>query len=158
MEQLAQIDRAKRQEQMQVVLAQPHRRGNTDQRCATAFGRFTLRMGIRRELIQAADKYVDLKRRWLAAWGACAVDRPAERTGLGEGPSWETMRRWSAQITEGEHAMMDASAPGYFAIRLLLLEDAEIGIDQDAAAVISLKVLSVEYGLLKAHESPYGRA
>lgn len=156
MQQIADLDLARRQEHKQVVLAQPHRRGNTDQRCATAIGRFFIRNPrLRRELPDAAERYAALKRRWRAAWGVRTMERASEGSGSGLGPSATAVRRWGAEITMAERAMMEASPAGYFAVRLLVLEDADIGTDQEAAAVVSLTALAVQLELMKEDSHPF---
>lgn len=92
-ERLKEIERGTRMAETATVLAQPHRRGDGDPWRVSALGRFCQRMKLRRELYDAAVRYLNV-RRW---WGA-AVGRPRGFENMtskrGNGPSEETVRGW----------------------------------------------------------------
>lgn len=119
--------KTKEQEAMQTVLAQPHRRGNTSQLCASALGRFCLRMKLQPALYEAGQEYAGLIRRWRSAKG---VPDP-EITGAlgnGTGPTPEKVREWTAEILRIETNMLRSSREWYFAVRSVCIDN----VDPDA--------------------------
>ena len=112
-----------------VVLAQPHRRGDADQRCGSAFGRFCKRCAVNTAGETAAPKYEGLVRRWRAARGVPthAAARPwrdsrrAERS-LGA--------RLGARILRYDRAMTRRVSKAWLALKQMLLMDYDIGLDQ----------------------------
>lgn len=59
--------RAREEAEKAVVLNQPHRRGNNDQRCENALGRFCLQNKLAGELYDAGQQYASLVRQWRIA-------------------------------------------------------------------------------------------
>lgn len=135
-----------------VVLAQPHRRGNTDQRAESPWGRFCLRAGpghrpLDREIYDAGEQYAGLKRRWRAARGV-PTDLRLGVGGSGDGPSDITVAQWARTIARVEHAMARETVPGFLAIRGALFDHADIGLEYQEAAVVAAEVMAAELGMM----------
>ena len=155
MQQLADMERRRLQEQMATVLAQSHRNGSTDQRCGSAIGRFVLARKLKLAVYHAADEYGGLVRRWRAARGIASEVRDWAG-GSGEGPSDATVRGWRARIDTLDAAIERASSARYLAaVQRLVLEDREIDAPNHYGTVLALMALAVETGWLSARESPY---
>jgi hypothetical protein len=67
-------EKAREQAEKATVLAQPHRRGDTDQRCESALGSFVIRNKLRSELYDAGQAYADLVRRWRLVIGGVRIE------------------------------------------------------------------------------------
>ena len=85
----AQIEAAQRaleEREKSVVLAQPHRRGNTDQKCGWPLGEFAIankaRIGWDEALYDAGNEYSSIVRRWRLAKG---LPDPSAGRGVGVG-------------------------------------------------------------------------
>jgi hypothetical protein len=104
LEQLAAAQRAAMEVEMQVVLAQPHRRGNRSQLAESPLGRFCEAHRCPREYFDAGEDYGAMKRRWRAAVGAPMIDRLG---GNGGDIESETVRKWAELIKAWERAMLD---------------------------------------------------
>ncbi len=105
------------------VLAQPHRRGNTDQMCSSALGRHVLDCRLRRELYDAGEEYASTTRRWRAAKG---VPEPfiAGAKGNGAGASDEAVERLSARLNAMRKYVTVTSGPeALSALDKVALED-----------------------------------
>ena len=130
-----------------VVLRQPHRLGNTDQRCESPFGRFCMKHGLRDEILQAGEQYEGIVRRWRAAKGI-----PTEGTGngggSGDGPSDATVAEWTAQRFNCDRAMQTASYDGWCDVAGMLLYRAEARDGFRDAAIGALVALARELGTL----------
>jgi hypothetical protein len=138
-----------------VVLAQPHRRGERDQKAATALGRFCLRNKLEPELYQAGEDYAALVRRWRVAKGIPVQGRPGPSTGIE--PDEEKIRGWGRRIIEIEDRLLDG-APGVMgAIGWLVLSDAEPHPVNEPALIYGLRLLADELGLLPMGRHPYDR-
>jgi hypothetical protein len=137
-----------------VVLAQPHRRGNADPRCASVFGRFCLRLKLRAELNDAGEEYAATVKRWRAAKG---IPTPFhnEATGSGRGAADPTVAAWQRQMLAMERAMMDAGLKALLAVKQLTLDGNELAMDQDAAGVEGLMALAVHLGLTRKGAHPW---
>jgi hypothetical protein len=154
--------RAKRSQEVKViaettVLGQPHRRGNTDQRCATVFGQFCLAQRLHRNLYLAGEEYAGVTRRWRSAKG---IPTPYhnEAAGTGRGPSDETVQTLTRRMVEMEQAMMGAGVKALLAVKQLTLDGNPLGMDQDSAAVDGLMALGVHLGMMSARTHPFERA
>jgi hypothetical protein len=136
-----------------VVLAQPHRRGNPDQRCACAFGRFCMGAGFKPAVFDAGEQYAAVVRRWRAARGVPTNVRLSEGRGTGEGPSAETVAAWRAQIIRCDAAMSAAHHDGFLSVKSMILDDMDCGGDRAPAAALAVVALAVAIGALpnKAH-------
>lgn len=142
---VAQIEAAEaeqRRHEMSVVLAQPHRRGDEDQLCASALGRFVKAHGLRRELYDAGEQYANLKRQWLAFFGAPMPDR---LSGSGTGVTLATAQEWGRRLDALEIAVATAAPAGYgLAVLEYVRSMAVDGIDPAAGSPIG----AIERGLL----------
>ena len=140
-----------------VVLAQPHRKGNTDQRCATVLGHFCVRNKIRAELTDAGEEYGATVRRWRAAKG---IPSPFhnEAAGSGRGPSDDTVATWQRRMLEMECAMMREGIRSLLAVKQLVLDGNDLGMDQTDAAIDGLMVLAVHLGTIRQGGHPYAQA
>lgn len=102
-QQIAAAERAKRLETIGLVLAQPHRKGDADQRCSSALGNLCMELGLSRECYDAGEAYGKLKRMWLAYMEAPMPDR------LGGGGSVvvhpEDVEKWERRIAQMEAAI-----------------------------------------------------
>lgn len=87
------------------VLAQPHRRGNYDQLCASALGRHVLDHGLRRELYDAGEEYAETARRWRALKGV-PVGLQAVGAGSGGEVADEAVIRLSKRLDEMRKAIV----------------------------------------------------
>ena len=137
-----------------VVLAQPHRRGDADQRCGSAFGRFCKRCAVNAAGETAAAEYEGLVRRWRAARGVPTHLRLG-LGGTGEGPSEASVRVWGARILRYDRAMAQASFEGWLALKQMLLMDYDIGLDQAPAALLALAALIEATGARGGRANPH---
>jgi hypothetical protein len=149
-EALNEANRKAIEQEIGVVLMQPHRRGRDDKYPASALGRFVVAQGLRSEVYDAADRYADLVNRWRAAKG---IPTPVRLSigGNGEGPAEETVKSWAQQIARIELAIVPLSHPGFLAMRRLVLDDQDIPSALWYDAAISLGALAQHYGLLTTH-------
>ncbi len=133
--------KSKEQEAMQTVLAQPHRLGNTSQLCASAVGRFCLRMRLQPALYEAANDYAGLIRRWRSAKG---VPDPEITSALGSGvgPTPEKVREWTTEILRIESAMLRSSREWFFAMRSVCIDNVDPDATSEGYAVEGLMELA----------------
>jgi hypothetical protein len=109
-QQQADYEREKAQQERKLALSQPHRRGFPDNDMAgCALGRFVLQYRLRKELFDAAEEWANTKRKWLSVKGAPLPDKPG---GTGADVPSEIVDKWAAEALEGEQAMMRAGGPG----------------------------------------------
>lgn len=128
-----------------VVLAQPHRRGNTDQRAEGAWGRFCLRARLAREVYDAGEEYASVKRRWRAAKGVPSTIRLGIG-GSGDGPSEATVMGWGRMLIRVEDGMARVNLAGYLAIRSAVFDQIDIGGEYESAAVVVAEWLAGALG------------
>lgn len=147
---------SKQENPMALVLNQPHRRGSSDQRCASALGRFCLRAGLRRELYDAGLEYAGVVNRWRAAKGIPLQHHVTGGTGID--PSDETVARWRRDMLDMEQAMMAHGIKALLAVKQIALDDADIGIDQDSYAIDGLYAVAENRGLLPDRLGPFSAA
>lgn len=92
------------------VLAQPHRRGNYDQLCASPLGRHVLDAGLRRELYDAGEEYAETVRRWRAIKGV-----PVGLSNIGAGTGGEiadeTVKRLCKRLQDMRQAIVTNGGP-----------------------------------------------
>lgn len=139
-----------------VVLGQPHRNGSEAKECATALGRFWLRLKTDNKVIyQAGEHYAGLVRRWRAAHGMVSAQAPEETFGTGEGPAWATVQGWLRDIRKIEAALDRAGCVIRFAVNRLVIDDRD-PIDRQAEqdALVGLRIIALEVGLL-GRDHPY---
>lgn len=130
------------------VLAQPHRRGDRDQLCASALGRACRRARLRRECYDAGEDYAALVRRWRAAKGAPSDLRLGGAGG--EGPDQATVDRWRRTILECDGAMARESREGWIAARAAMLDEIDVDMTWQEAFVCAMLGLAVCMGKLPA--------
>lgn len=126
---------------MQTVLAQPHRRGNTSQLCASALGRFCLRMKLQPALYEAGQEYAGLIRRWRSAKG---VPDPEITSALGNGvgPTPEKVREWTTEILRIETNMLRSGREWYYAVRSVCIDNVDPDASNEGYAVEGLMELA----------------
>lgn len=161
---LAQIDaadRAQRQAEIAIVMAQPHRVSSPDPRSqwnGSAIGRFLLMkkagdVDTRGLLFQAAERYMRDYRAW---WGARGVPRPV-RDGEGKTPPElgpdeqadedERVRALGAKLGRINLSIGVLTHAGYVAMRDAILHEVDVPWMLDYDVMVALGQLAVEYGL-----------
>jgi hypothetical protein len=156
LKQVLELRRMAEDEEKQVVLAQPHRRGERDQRASCALGRFCLQNKLEPELYQAGEDYGNLVRRWRIAKGIPVQGRPGPSKGTE--PDEKTIRGWGRRILEIEDRLLKA-APGVLgAIGWLILSDEDPQPVNAPALIYGLRLLADEMGICKIGRHPYTRA
>lgn len=139
------------------ALAQPHRRGNKDQRCVSVFGRFCIRALLRSELFAAGEEYGVAVLRWRAAKGI-PVGLVSRSGGLSEPRPPAVVQALGRRMLRMERAMaMDAGFTAYLAVRQLVVDENPLGMDQDGRAISGLMALAVHLGWLRPGGDPYIR-
>lgn len=143
--QMEAIQKQREEAEMSVVLSQPHRKGNRDQRCENALGRFIIRMKLRDELYTAGEEFATLTRSWRAAKGV-----PAQLTrgplGTGTGPSDKTVAEWGRKLIRVQAAMIENTPEGWLQVRKLCLDDIDVDALGEGFAIDGLMVLARELG------------
>lgn len=153
---LKELQRAREETEKQTVLAQPHRRGERDQKAASALGRFCLQHKLEGELYQAGEEYGNLVRRWRIANCIPVQGRPGPSLGIE--PDDATVQGWGRRILEIEDRLLRAS-PGIFgAIGWLILSDEDPHPVNGPAIIYGLRLLADELGLLMIGKHPYGQS
>lgn len=149
LEQIAAAQKSAQDAEKVVVLAQPHRAGNTSDLCADALGRFCLRLKCDRTLYDAGHDYATLRRKWLAAWSAPLPDKMA---GKGGDVPLETVQGWRARLNECEDAMMrcGVAAQGWVIALACDGQDMPAGHPSERDAADALLALAVELGMVAA--------
>jgi hypothetical protein len=153
-QQLAELERAARDIEKVVVLAQPHRRGNSDQRRSSPLGCFVIDHKLRDELYDAGNEYAALVRRLWAAKGV-PVDQRGSAAGMGLGPSDATVRGWERDEEGIRTILMRLSTQTYLNIRLITVEERGIKPEFYGEVVKGLRAIAIELGMMRAHERPY---
>lgn len=104
-----------------VVLAQPHRKGETSQLAGSAIGRFILIHQLRSECYDAAEQWASVKRKWLSAMGA---KLPVKTTGTGADIPMEVVREWRDQDAGAMAAMIRyAGKQGFASVESMAVHD-----------------------------------
>jgi hypothetical protein len=144
--------------QLRVILSQPHRRGQdnpTDQKHASAFGRFCVRMKLREEIYTASEKFAALVRAWRSAKGVPTQIR-IQGSGNGLGPSDEAVKAWGDRIASIEHGVLAKCDPrGYVAIRVMILDEVDGDPRFDEFSREAAFWLAVEMGDVSPRETPF---
>ncbi len=151
---LNQIADARRRHEQSVVLNQPHRRGEANPWAESPLGRLCLRLKLRRELYDAGMNYASI----VACWrGAKGIPKSTGRStgGSGQTPADDAVLRWQTQMLEIERAVDRYGIGPLLALRTLVLDEAEVGIEHDGAAMVALQAAAVELGLMKQHAEPF---
>lgn len=114
--------RAASEREMSVVLAQPHRRGDSDQRRASAWGRFCLRNKLARELFDAGERYGQIYSRWCLLKAGRAVEGHSAGLGIGVDPTPEHIERTVANLELAEAILKGAHPAAYPVIRHMVVD------------------------------------
>lgn len=107
-QQIAEAERARADQEKIVVLLQPHRRGEQSQLAGSALGRFVLKYKIRPECYDAAEQWASVKRKWLSAMGARL---PEKIHGTGADIPLELVNSWRDQDYDAQQAMLRYGGP-----------------------------------------------
>jgi hypothetical protein len=137
------------------VLAQPHRRGNYDQLCASSLGRHVLDHRLRRELYDAGEEYAETVRRWRAAKGV-PVGLSAIGVGSGRDMADEAVKRLGIRLNAMRQAVTTDGGP-----QALIALD-RVALDQETLpGAIGFRVtgalitLATHLGLIARDAHPY---
>lgn len=153
-QQLEELQRQRFDFEKAIVLSQPHRRGDSDQRRASPLGRFVLDNKLRPELYDAGNEYAGLVRRLWAAKGVPS-DQKGAAGSTGLGPSDATVRGWERREEALRTALMRLSSQTFLNIRRITVEEREVKTEFYAEVVAGLMTLAVEMGRIRASEHPY---
>jgi hypothetical protein len=131
-----------------VVLAQPHRRGDTDQFVESPLGRFVLQHCLdkekkpRREIYDAGREYADLVHHYHAAK---IETKPiiSNGSGNGRGVSEEKARWLTKEVRRIERPLRKLSMPGFLAVRRLAVYESEISSSYERSAIVILYFLAI---------------
>lgn len=131
-----------------VVLAQPHRRGDTDQFVESPLGRFVLLNCLdkdgkpRREIYDAGREYGDLVRHYHVAK---IETKPIVSTGegSGRGVSPEKAKWLAKEVRRLERPLRRLSMPGFLAVRRLAVYESEISSTYETPAKVILYFLAI---------------
>lgn len=109
-----------------IVAAQPHRRGNLDQLCASALGRHVLDCGLIRELYDAGEEYAQTTRRWRSAKGV-PVGLVSAHPGAQPDRDPEAVARLQTRLARMRGAVLSACGPDCLsALDRVALDDATL--------------------------------
>lgn len=144
------IEQMKANEQKMVVLAQPHRKGETSQLAASAIGRFVLKHNLARECYDAAEQWATTKRKWLSALKAPLPDK---HIGTGNDITFEVVDAWKNSDFEAMQAMIRyGGTSGLLAITWMAFDNKDIAPNlKPICAIRSVLGLAVHMGKLPAH-------
>jgi len=130
-----------------VVLAQPHRRGERDQKAESAIGRFVMRRRIEDECFTAGLRYAQKRRMWRAVKGAPMPDR---LSGSGADVSADVVDGWRKELDSMEDAMLTCGVAAFGWVETLACDDRDmpVGHPSEDDTVRALRALAVERGLI----------
>ncbi len=140
------------------VLAQPHRRGNYDQLCATALGRHVLDHGLLRELYDAGEEYAQTTHRWRALKG---VPVGLQAVGIGSGAEIadEAVKRLSKRLDDMRKAVVaNGGAETLRALDRVVLDHEWLPGAIAFRVTSALITLAEELGLISRNANPYLQA
>lgn len=133
-----------------VALAQPHRRGDTEQKLASPLGRFVVRHKLREELYDAGNEYAGMVRCYYAAklpagamTGVPQLPGDDRTGGSGNGVSQEKAVWLEKELSRLETPLKALSAIGFSALRMLAVHEREIGVNSEGMAAKVLYLLAV---------------
>ncbi len=137
------------------VLAQPHRRGNQDQLCASPLGRHVLDCRLRRELYDAGEEYTETTRRWRAAKGV-PVGLIVVGAGSGRELSDEVVLRLQSRLNAMRKAVIDgAGESALSALDRVALDHETIPGAVGFRVTAALLILAEYLGLVPRNAHPY---
>lgn len=146
-QQIAEAERARADQEKIAVLSQPHRRGEQSQLAGSALGRFILKHKLRSECYDSAEQWAIIKRKWLSAMGARL---PEKIHGTGADIPLELVNSWRDQDYEAQQAMLRYGGPdGLLSVTWMAFDDFEFAPGADAVlAKKALLALAVYFGQL----------
>lgn len=159
-------DRRRRSEDLELIAAQPHRKGDaTDHRLESPLGRFIASHRLRPEIHRGADAFADLIRKWRSARGV-PTDIRIAGGGSGLGPSDEQVSKWAKRIERaravilvdvmGGHGLTEVGAVAvYELVRAMVADSRDMMVLNPAPVITALRSMAVEMGKLDAGLHPY---
>lgn len=138
-----------------VVLAQPHRRGDTSQACESPLGRLCLKFKLRPEIYDAGLAFGARYRLWEATVGAQTEIHAGVGLAAGDGPSDEQVRAWGFEIARIDRVMKMVSAIGCAAVRALAVSEREIPEHHERDAVACLTELAIQTCAIKRNAQAF---
>jgi hypothetical protein len=122
---MAQAERASLQAEQTIVLSQPHRRGDSDQFCESAAGRFVLRHALPRPVFDACQEWANLIRHFNAAK---TETQPLVQLGFGSGRGVAPKKAaWlTEQVLWIERTLRPMSPVGFRAAKDLAVFEADV--------------------------------
>jgi hypothetical protein len=122
------------------VLMQPHRRGDTSEKCESPLGRFVLRNKLREELYTTGIEYGGLVRQFYAAKG---IPQPSsDGGGSGRGVSPEKAMKLKEELDRLEPPLKRSSPVGFGGLRQLTVHEQEIPLPVEPETVSVLYLLA----------------
>lgn len=132
---LNEINRAREEQEISTVLAQPHRHGDRSPMAESAIGRFVIQHAMQRELYDAAIQYAKTRGMWLAVMGA---PRAEKHGGSGRDVPEELAHRWRDDVADWRKAMGDAGGKdGAAAIELMACDNVDLPPNFERLAAMS---------------------
>lgn len=162
---LNEMTAASRRKEQQTVLDQPHRQGIRDKHgdewaghawAESPLGRFCIRHKLRHEYYDAGLAYASIVSCWRGAKGVPHSATKGDGGSCAEGPDEDAVARWQKQMIGIETVMRREGINCFLAVRTLVLDVGDIGLDQDRAALAGLFAVAVELGTLRAGDRPMG--
>ena len=159
----SEIAARKARSEVEFVESQPHRRAFADKGdpwLADEVGRFCRVHRLRREIKDAADEWRNIVRLYRAAWGA-PQDENHGAAGLGQGPTWDTVDGWKAQMLGIEEALYGdhgTNKARYMATKMLALDGRSVPRELVPYALDGLRVVAVELGRMTKRDAPFQEA
>lgn len=146
-QQIAEAERARADQEKIIVLSQPHRRGEQSQLAGSALGRFVLQQRLRVECYDAAERWATVKRKWLSAMGARL---PEKIHGTGADIPVELVNSWRDQDYEAQQAMLRYGGPeGLLSVTWMAFDDFDFAPGADPAKTCrALLALAVYMGTI----------
>lgn len=138
-----------------LVLNQPHRMGDNDQRLHCALGRMCKRLKLRDELYRAGDEYAALVRRWLIAIGGIRPEGHKASGNSQEEITREIADKLTARLDEADAVLKRSGA--YPWVRHICVDYPSQNVSElppiaGAKARQGLFDLAVHFGMLKPYE------
>jgi hypothetical protein len=147
-----QMEERKRRQIMGVVLDQPHRRGNPDQRCENALGRFVLTHRLDRALYDAGQEFAGINRQLRRMIGLPGVysNGPGRGYRADDADVADKIERLRTRLRDAKSAIRprDYSTTLWLTLHAGPMDDMNAGDDQSIdAAKHGLLALAVHFGM-----------
>lgn len=113
-----------------VVLDQPHRKGNTDQRCESALGRFVIAHGLKPELYEGGNEFARIVHTWrrLKALPGVVSHGPGKAVTCDDQQLADKINRLAREMRDADSAMRPRDAA---AIKWLLFQAGQMEAPDD---------------------------